>query len=121
MPRSYVPARHDVVWLDFEPTKGREIGKYRPALILSSKPYHTKTGIVICCPISTQIRGADIEVPIKVLGKPSVIVSSQVHSLPWRDRKAKKITTASIETVDAVMARLLPFIGADEFIVRHRG
>ena len=27
----YVPERRDVVWLDFEPTKGREIGKYRPA------------------------------------------------------------------------------------------
>jgi len=108
--------------LDPEPTKGREIGKYRPALILSSKTYHTKTGIVICCPVytnSTQIRGADIEVPIEGLGKPSVVVSSQVRSLSWRDRKAKKITTANIETVDAVMARLLPFIGADEFIARH--
>jgi mRNA interferase MazF len=30
----YVPDRNEIVWLDFEPTKGREIGKYRPALIL---------------------------------------------------------------------------------------
>ena len=31
----YVPDRRDVVLLDFEPTKGKEIGKYRPALVLS--------------------------------------------------------------------------------------
>ncbi len=24
----YVPERQDIVWLDFEPTKGKEIGKY---------------------------------------------------------------------------------------------
>jgi mRNA interferase MazF len=33
-----------VVWLDFEPTKGKEIGKYRPALVLSSREYNRKTG-----------------------------------------------------------------------------
>ena len=25
----YIPDRNDIVWLDFEPTKGKEIGKYR--------------------------------------------------------------------------------------------
>ena len=34
----YVPERNDIVWLDFEPTRGKEIGKYRPALVLSSVP-----------------------------------------------------------------------------------
>jgi len=33
----YIPDRKHIVWLDFEPAKGKEIGKYRPALILSSK------------------------------------------------------------------------------------
>jgi len=26
MKESYIPARNDIVWLDFEPTKGKEIG-----------------------------------------------------------------------------------------------
>lgn len=62
----YVPKRNDIVWLDFEPTKGKEIGKYRPALILSHEIYN-KTGLIICCPISTSIRGAITEVPIEGL------------------------------------------------------
>jgi len=33
----YIPDRKHIVWLDFEPAKGKEIGKYLPALILSSK------------------------------------------------------------------------------------
>jgi mRNA interferase MazF len=32
----YVPERKNIIMLDFEPTKGREIGKYRPAIALSS-------------------------------------------------------------------------------------
>ncbi|MFP1453754.1 type II toxin-antitoxin system PemK/MazF family toxin [Escherichia coli] len=30
----FVPKRGDICWLDFEPQKREEIGKYRPALIL---------------------------------------------------------------------------------------
>ncbi len=36
----YIPERNDIVFLDFEPTKGKEIGKYRPALALSGKECH---------------------------------------------------------------------------------
>jgi mRNA interferase MazF len=32
---AYTPERNDIIWLDFEPTKGKEIGKYRPAIVLS--------------------------------------------------------------------------------------
>ncbi|MEZ9426612.1 type II toxin-antitoxin system PemK/MazF family toxin, partial [Vibrio lentus] len=53
----YIPKRNDIIWLDFEPVKGKEIGKYRPALVLSSKEYNQQTGLLICCPISTSIRG----------------------------------------------------------------
>ena len=40
MDARYVPERNDIVWLDFEPTKGKEIGKYRPALVLSGRAYN---------------------------------------------------------------------------------
>jgi mRNA interferase MazF len=38
----YIPERFDIIFLDFEPKKGKEIGKYRPALVLSSKEYNKK-------------------------------------------------------------------------------
>lgn len=33
---AYIPERGDVVWLDFDPQKGNEIKKIRPAIVLST-------------------------------------------------------------------------------------
>ena len=113
---AYVPGRRDVIWLDFEPTKGREIGKYRPALVLSSQDYNRRTGLLICCPISTSIRGGATEVPIEDLDEPSVIAANLVQTLAWRERKAEKIVTAKPEVFRETLLKLLPLLGALEVL-----
>jgi len=118
MGRSYVPERNEIIWLDFEPTKGKEIGKYRPALVLSSKVYNQQTGLLICCPISTSVRGGPTEVPVNGLEKPSVVAASLVQTLSWRERKAKKIAIADDGVLDQVVLKLLPLIGAAEVLGR---
>ncbi len=112
----YIPDRRDVVWLDFEPQKGKEAGKYRPALILSSKAYAKQSGLVICCPISTSIRNTLSEVPVSGLDKPSVVASSIVQTLSWRERKVKFISTADQTCFTAVLQRLLPLLGFNEML-----
>lgn len=114
MSGKYIPEREDIIWLDFEPTKGKEIGKYRPALVLSSKAYNRKTGLLICCPISTSIRGVLTEVPLQNLEKPSVVASNLVQTLSWKERKAKRIVKAESCVLQAVLQRLLPLIGVTE-------
>ena len=109
----YIPERNDIIWLDFEPTKGKEIGKYRPALVLSSSAYNQQTGLLICCPVSTSLRGGLTEVAVNNLDKPSVVASSLVQTLSWKNRSAKKITTAESGVMEDVLLRLLPLIGAD--------
>ena len=116
MPSSYVPGRRDIIWLDFEPKRGRAVGKYRPALVLSSAGYNGKTGLLICCPISTSIRGGITEVPIAGMDKPSVIAASLVQTLSWKERKAKKIRKASRREFVETLQRLLPLIGAEEVL-----
>ncbi|HHF7349809.1 TPA: type II toxin-antitoxin system PemK/MazF family toxin [Legionella feeleii] len=110
---TYTPERNHIIWLDFEPTKGKEIGKYRPTLVLSSKEYNEITGLVICCPISTSIRGGNTEVPINNLDQPSVVAASLIQTLSWKDRKAKFITEAEPPIMDEVLYRIIPLIGAD--------
>lgn len=112
----YIPDRNDIVLIDFEPTKGREIGKYRPALVLSSKAYNQKTGLLICCPISTSIRSAATEVGIDNLDQPSVVASNLIHTLDWRSRKVKKIAEGGAGVMDEIILRLIPLIGADQVI-----
>jgi mRNA interferase MazF len=119
MPSSYVPSRGEIIWLDFEPVKGKEIGKYRPALVLSSTAYNHQTGLLICCPVSTSIRGASTEVPVNNLDKPSVVASSLVQTLAWEQRKAKFIIQSDAEVVEQVLLRLLPLIGADKVLEQY--
>lgn len=112
---SYIPERFDIILLDFEPRKGNEIGKYRPALVLSSKGYNQKTGLLICCPVSTSIHGHVSEVPLDGLERPSVIASGIIQTLSWEARKARFVKKASCEIFESVLQRFLPLIGADEF------
>lgn len=112
----YIPDRSDIIWLDFEPTKGKEIGKYRPALVLSSQLYNQQTGLLICSPISTSIRGGLTEVPLDNLETPSVVAASIVQTLSWKERKVKFIAKAEPGVFNAVLQRLLPLIGAAELI-----
>ncbi|OGT51025.1 MAG: MazF family transcriptional regulator [Gammaproteobacteria bacterium RIFCSPHIGHO2_12_FULL_41_15] len=116
MARRYIPERNHIVWIDLEPKKGREVGKYRPSIILSSKEYNKKTGIIICCPISTSIRGHMTEVPVNNLDKPSVVAASIVQTLSWRDRKIKYIVDAESNVFEDTLMRLLPLMGADRIL-----
>jgi len=62
--------------------------------------------------ISTSIRGGLTEVPIENLENPSVVASSLVQTLSWKERKAKFLTKAEDVVLRAVLQRLLPLIGA---------
>ncbi|MGQ3888606.1 type II toxin-antitoxin system PemK/MazF family toxin [Legionella sp. CNM-1927-20] len=113
MTKTYIPERNHIIWLDFEPTKGKEIGKYRPTLVLSSKEYNQATGLIICCPISTSIRGGSTEVPVNNLKEPSVVAANLIQTLSWKDRKAKLIVDAEPRVMEEVLYRIIPLIGAD--------
>ena len=53
--RSYVPDAGDVVWLEFDPHAGHEQAGHRPVLVVSPASYNAKTGLMVCCPMSTKI------------------------------------------------------------------
>ena len=109
MPR-YVPRPGDVVWLNFTPHAGHEQAGHRPALVLSPAAYNGKTGLMICCPITTQIKNYPFEVLIA--GTPaSVVLSDQVKSLDWRVRKASRKGAVSPEELADVKAKIRALIG----------
>ncbi|HEX4975755.1 MAG TPA: type II toxin-antitoxin system PemK/MazF family toxin [Pseudomonadales bacterium] len=114
--KAYIPDRNDIVWLNFEPAKGKEIGKRRPALVLSSKEYNKATNLMICCPISSSIRGGATEVPIGNLDVPSVVAASLVQTLSWTERRVIFITKAEQGVFEEVILKLMPLIGADKVI-----
>jgi len=115
----FVPDRNDLIWLDFEPPRGKEIGKYRPALVLSSRSYNRKTGLLICCPLSSSIRGAATEVPVSSLDRPCVVAANLVQTLSWQNRKARLIAAAEPGVLEQVLLRLIPLVGADRVVERY--
>ena len=46
----------DIIWLDFNPTKGREQAGCRPALVISRTSFNEKRNLVFVCPITTKTR-----------------------------------------------------------------
>ncbi|MBL8244558.1 MAG: endoribonuclease MazF [Rhodanobacteraceae bacterium] len=103
------PDAGDIVWLQFSPQAGHEQGGHRPALVLSPAAYNGKTGLMLCCPMTTQVKGYPFEVP--VAGKPAaVVLADQVKSLDWVARRAQhkgKVTAAELSEVRAKLAALV--------------
>jgi mRNA interferase MazF len=106
----YVPQAGDIVWLNFTPQAGHEQSGHRPALVVSPAAYNGKTSLMICCPLTTQIKNYPFEVVIA--GTPaSVVLADQVKSLDWRVRKAKRKGAVSAEELAEVRAKILALIG----------
>ena len=104
--RAYVPDAGDVVWLEFGPQAGHEQAGHRPALVMSPSIYNGKTGLMICCPLSTQIKGYPFEVLAEVGGQEGVVLSDQVKSLDWKIRRARKKGAVSESVMMNVRARI---------------
>lgn len=103
---AYTPKRGDIVWLDFDPKKGKEIQKTRPALVISPQQYNSKTGLALFMPITSRVKGYPFEVLIETDEVNGAILSDQIRSLDWRARKAKKFACAPESIVDDVFAKL---------------
>ena len=101
----YVPDQGDIVWLDFEPQKGNEIKKARPALVISCKKYNAKS-LAIFMPITSQIKQYPFEIEVNINGKNGAVLCNQVRSLDWQERKATKITTLSNELLEVALSKL---------------
>lgn len=101
----YVPDARDIVWLEFHPQAGHERAGHRPALVLSPTAYNGKTGLMVCCPLTTRIKGYPFEVTI--VGKSdSVGLADQVKNLDWRTRRATHKGHVSATELEEVRAKL---------------
>lgn len=103
---AYVPERGDIVWINFSPTEGHEQAGHRPALVLSPAAYNGRSGLMLCCPITSKIKPYPFVVPI--LGNDDVAgaaLADQPRTLDWRARKAKKKGRVSERTLREVLGK----------------
>ncbi len=109
MSRAWVPDAGEIVWVRFDPQVGREQAGHRPAVVLTPAGYNLKSGLLLCVPLTTRIKGYPFEIPIA--GKsPSVALVDHVKSLDWKGRGASRkgrVTPAELELIRDRLRRLI--------------
>ena len=81
-----------------------------PAVVLSPARYNGKTGLMLCCPMTTQIKGYPFEVPVDG-DRPGVALSDQVKSLDWRARGAKFKGRVSDQELAQIRGKAVALLG----------
>ena len=103
----YVPKKGDIVWIDFDPSAGKEIQKRRPGLVVSRYEFNRKTLFAVICPITSTIRNLPTRYSLpNDLDTTGQILISQLKSLDFKERKLKKIESLPLQD----MAKIDQFI-----------
>ncbi len=110
MARRYVPEAGDIVWLRFSPQAGHEQAGHRPAVVISPAAYNGKTSLMVCCPMTTQVKGYPFEVLITG-DRAGAVLADQVKSLDWSVRKAKYKGKATPAELAEIRAKIVALIG----------
>ncbi len=79
-------------------------------MVLSPANYNARTGLMVCCPMTTRIKGYPFEVPIQS-ARDSAVLADQVRSLDWRARHAKYKGQASLEELASIKRKIAALIG----------
>lgn len=107
----YIPDRGDIVYLDFNPTKGHEQRGYRPAFVISPYIYNKKTSLGLFLPITSQQKGYPFEVALpselKIYG---VILTDQIKCLDWKVRNVQFVETVTENLIEEVQAKIEPLL-----------
>src|ERR1700730_9138710 len=100
---TYLPDTGDLIWTDFDPTKGREQAGRRPALVVSPAAFTKNTGLAIVCPITSRVRPFPTSVVLpSSLPIAGEILTSHIRSI---DTQAPPIRYAGV-AVSAEIAQL---------------
>ena len=109
--RSYIPARGDLVWLNFHPQSGHEQSGKRPALTISPYLYNKKTSLALFCPVTSHSKGYPFEVPLgnqsKIFG---VVLCDHIKNLDYRARDCQFIVKIPQNTLMEVILKIQALI-----------
>ena len=106
------PHRGDIIWLDFDPKKGREQKGHRPALVLSHFKHNQAFQLAIVVPITRQAKSFKIEVPLpENCDIEGVILSNQIQTIDWKERQAAFATKLDTNVLNSVLKRINILIG----------
>ena len=98
-----VVARGEVWLVALDPTRGSEIRKMRPCVVVSPPEIHDYLRTVIAAPMTTGSTPAPFRIPVKFGGKSGLILLDQMRSLD-KSRLVKRLGAVSAASLIALRA-----------------
>jgi mRNA interferase MazF len=94
--------RGDVYWVDLNPTKGSEINKQRPCVVVSATAINRARKTVIVIPLSTVGHSRPpIVIEVECMGKQVAAICDQIRTVD-KSRLIKAAGKLSAEDMDAL-------------------
>jgi len=100
-----VTSRFDVILISLDPTRGSEIRKTRPCLVISPDEMNDHIRTVIVAPMTTKGKPYPTRVPCTFQGKRGQIVLDQIRTVD-KSRLVKRLGTISKATRTKVLDAL---------------
>ena len=111
---SYRPRAGDIIWLDFDPTKGHEQRGRRPALVVSARTYNERSGLCVACAITNRGKGYPFEVPLpKSHRTTGVVLADQMRCISWTERSAELIEPVPQLVLNDVREKIAALLGIE--------
>jgi len=102
------PRRGEVYLIDLNPTRGGEIRKVRPCLVVSPEELNAHLRTVIVAPLTTGSHAYPFRVPCRFAGKVGHVVLDQVRAVDRERllRRLGRLTPATARRVLAVLQQM---------------
>ncbi|MGG5308321.1 MazF family toxin-antitoxin system, toxin component [Enterococcus pernyi] len=96
--KNYIPKKGDIVWIDFDTSKGNETENKRTGLVVSRYEFNRKTMFVVICPITSTVKNLPTRYSLPDdLDTNGQVLISQLKSFDFKERKLKKIETLPLQ------------------------
>ena len=97
--------RYDIFWVNLDPTRGSELRKTRPGVIVSLDVLNRALATVVVCPLTSQLHpNWRTRLDVKVAGKTVEIAADQIRAVS-KARLGRKL--GSLSSRDAAALRRL--------------
>lgn len=94
------PEQSSIYWFDPEPTKGSELRKVRPCIVVSPNEMNKKLATVLIVPLTSNIRPWPFRISITVLGQKSSAACDQLRVI---DRVRLRAKIGNLKKSDSAM------------------
>jgi mRNA interferase MazF len=103
--------RYEVRWADLDPSRGAEMAKTRPAVIVSLDELNARLQTVTVCPITSQLHPAwRCRLPVRCEGRPAEIAVDQIRAVS-KTRLGSRIDALSDDEASSLRRLITEMFG----------